>query len=146
MGGRISHYCSIDADDVLPDIDTEDLIEELTSRRAMPTMTAGGQSWVRLRNAVETGDLDEAREAMADIEREARKAGLTLTMALEACSTHGWAGFKADWIARIQAAASPQRAPPTHFNRQIAIEESNRAVAEAFIKEMEAQDATERTQ
>ncbi len=84
--------------------------------------------------------------ALADIEREARKAGLTLTMALEACSTHGWAGFKADWIARIQAAASPLRAPPTHFNRQIAIEESNRAVAEAFIKEMEAQDATERTQ
>jgi uncharacterized protein YdaU (DUF1376 family) len=84
--------------------------------------------------------------ALADIEREARKAGLTLTLALEACSTHGWAGFKADWIARIQAATSTQRAPPAHFNRQVAIEESNRAVAEAFIKEMEAQDAPERTQ
>ncbi len=84
--------------------------------------------------------------ALADIKREARKAGLSLTLALEACSTHGWAGFKADWIARMQAATSAQRAPPTHFNRQIAIEESNRAVAEAFIKEMEAQDAEQRTQ
>ena len=48
----------------------------------------------------------------------------------------------------VPAVGNPQQLgqQPIHFNRQIAIEESNRAVAEAFIKEMEAQDATERTQ
>ena len=81
---------------------------------------------------------------LAKLRREAEKAGITLTSVLETCCANGWAGFQADWYAkRAAAGASPTR---THFNRQVALEESNRAIAEAFIKEMEELDAANREQ
>jgi Helix-turn-helix domain len=36
--------------------------------------------------------------ALAGIEREAKKAGLTLNEALTECTARGWQGFKADWV------------------------------------------------
>jgi uncharacterized protein YdaU (DUF1376 family) len=37
--------------------------------------------------------------ALNGIEKEARKAGISLQEALETCVTRGWTSFKADWIA-----------------------------------------------
>jgi len=36
--------------------------------------------------------------AVAGIQREADKAGLTLQSAIELCCARGWSGFKADWV------------------------------------------------
>lgn len=36
--------------------------------------------------------------AVAGIQREAEKAGLTLEQALRACCERGWTGFKAEWV------------------------------------------------
>ena len=36
--------------------------------------------------------------AIDGIEREARKAGVSLQTALETCCERGWTGFKADWV------------------------------------------------
>ena len=42
--------------------------------------------------------------AIAGIEREARKAGVSLQTALETCCARGWTGFKADWLAEKMTA------------------------------------------
>lgn len=47
--------------------------------------------------------------ALAGIEREARKAGLTLAEAMTKCCERGWRGFDAKWLADDKPAA---RAPP----------------------------------
>ena len=44
--------------------------------------------------------------ALAGIEREAHKAGLTLDAALAVCCENGWAGFKAEWYANSHATAA----------------------------------------
>lgn len=72
--------------------------------------------------------------AIQQIEREAVKAGLTLNDALETCCQRGWAGFKADWM-------RPDRANG-HVNKQEALEESNRRVAEEWLAKQENQDAS----
>ena len=38
------------------------------------------------------------KTALAGIEREAGKAGMTLTQALQTCCERGWTGFKAEWV------------------------------------------------
>ena len=43
--------------------------------------------------------------ALNGIEKEARKAGISLQEALETCVTRGWTSFKADWIAEKVTAA-----------------------------------------
>ena len=45
--------------------------------------------------------------AIAGIEREAQKAGITLQDALTLCCTRGWVGFKAEWVTQ-PSRASPQ--------------------------------------
>ena len=55
--------------------------------------------------------------ALDGIEREAVKAGLSLNDALKVCAERGWQGFKADWYSEAPV------------NKQIALEERNRAVA-----------------
>ena len=47
--------------------------------------------------------------ALAGIEREANKAGITLQAALETCCARGWQGFKAEWIQREVTSASATR-------------------------------------
>lgn len=49
--------------------------------------------------------------ALAGIEREAHKAGLTLDAALAVCCENGWAGFKAEWYANSHATAARATAP-----------------------------------
>lgn len=42
--------------------------------------------------------------ALNGIRSEAKKAGVTLTTALQACCANGWQGFRADWLKRAQNA------------------------------------------
>lgn len=57
--------------------------------------------------------------ALRGIQREAGKAGMTLTQTLELCCERGWRGFKADWLANSKPAdvrtitvpGSPERDP-----------------------------------
>jgi uncharacterized protein YdaU (DUF1376 family) len=48
--------------------------------------------------------------ALAGIQREAAKAGVTLEQALRTCCERGWSGFKADWVG-AQAAATKAQLP-----------------------------------
>jgi hypothetical protein len=48
--------------------------------------------------------------ALAGIQREAAKAGVTLEQALRTCCERGWSGFKADWVG-TQAAATKAQLP-----------------------------------
>ncbi|MEN9885503.1 MAG: hypothetical protein RL758_81 [Pseudomonadota bacterium] len=47
--------------------------------------------------------------ALAGIERESAKAGMTLQAALETCCARGWQGFKAEWIQREVTSATATR-------------------------------------
>ena len=67
--------------------------------------------------------------ALTGIMREAEKAGLSLEAALKTCCERGWQGFKADWVIE-----KTQGKPGQHFNRQEALEASNAAVAERFLR------------
>ena len=56
--------------------------------------------------------------AIKGLRREADKAGLTLTEAMEVCCEMGWQAFKAEWYARQQAKASPQRPVAESFRER----------------------------
>ena len=61
--------------------------------------------WIKLRKAKKA---EVTKTAIAGIENEAMKAGVTLEDALRECCSRGWAGFKADWMRDgQQARASP---------------------------------------
>lgn len=68
--------------------------------------------------------------ALAGIQREADKAGISLNDALRTCIERGWQGFNADWIAqsKIPASKSEQR---TAWNQQL-----DRAIAKHEKKEI----------
>jgi uncharacterized protein YdaU (DUF1376 family) len=53
------------------------------------------QDWLSLRK---TKKAAVTQTAIDGIEREARKAGVSLQSALETCCARGWTGFKADWL------------------------------------------------
>lgn len=59
--------------------------------------------------------------ALAGVQREADKAGITLAEALRCCVEAGWQGFRAEWFARLNAPAAPPRpghAPPAESFRE----------------------------
>lgn len=53
------------------------------------------QDWISLRKAKRAA---VTQTAIDGIEREARKAGVSLQVALETCCARGWTGFKAEWL------------------------------------------------
>jgi uncharacterized protein YdaU (DUF1376 family) len=53
------------------------------------------QDWLSLRK---TKKAAVTQTAIDGIEREARKAGVSLQSALETCCARGWTGFKAEWL------------------------------------------------
>jgi uncharacterized protein YdaU (DUF1376 family) len=53
------------------------------------------QDWLKLRKEKKAA---VTQTALDGIEREARKAGVSLQTALETCCARGWAGFKAEWM------------------------------------------------
>lgn len=71
--------------------------------------------------------------ALAGIEREVNKAGMTLQAALETCCARGWQGFKAEWIQRkgLSASATPLVA---HRARESFYERDQRLKAEQVAK------------
>jgi uncharacterized protein YdaU (DUF1376 family) len=60
------------------------------------------QDWVKLRKEKKAA---VTQTAIDGIEREAKKAGVSLQVALETCCARGWTGFKADWLAEKVTAA-----------------------------------------
>ena len=60
------------------------------------------QDWIKLRKEKKAA---VTQTAIDGIEREARKAGVSLQTALETCCQRGWTGFKADWLAEKVTAA-----------------------------------------
>ena len=59
------------------------------------------QDWVKLRKEKRAA---VTQTAIDGIEREAKKAGVSLQTALETCCARGWTGFKADWLAEKMTA------------------------------------------
>ena len=55
------------------------------------------QAWADVLANRKAKRLPMTRSALAGIEREAAKAGITLGEAIEVCAAEGWAGFKASW-------------------------------------------------
>ena len=53
------------------------------------------QDWIKLRKEKKAA---VTQTAIDGIEREAKKAGVSLQVALETCCARGWTGFKADWL------------------------------------------------
>lgn len=64
------------------------------------------QDFLEVRKAKHAGKLTET--AIAGIQREADKAGLTLVEAVTACCEFGWQGFNAGWYAERQAKQTPK--------------------------------------
>jgi uncharacterized protein YdaU (DUF1376 family) len=60
------------------------------------------QDWLKLRKAKKAA---VTQTALDGIEREARKAGISLETALAICCARGWTGFKAEWM---QSKPAPQ--------------------------------------
>jgi uncharacterized protein YdaU (DUF1376 family) len=60
------------------------------------------QDWLKLRKAKKAA---VTQTALDGIEREARKAGISLETALAICCARGWTGFKAEWM---QSKPTPQ--------------------------------------
>lgn len=52
--------------------------------------------FLKVRKAKRAGELTET--AFKAIEREAKKAGVTVERAIEICCLRGWVGFNAEWI------------------------------------------------
>jgi uncharacterized protein YdaU (DUF1376 family) len=59
------------------------------------------------------------KTALAGIEREAIKAGVSLQVALELCCQRGWSGFKAEWVIgeqqQARASPRPEKFDPVEF-------------------------------
>ena len=53
------------------------------------------QDWLKLRKEKKAA---VTQTAIDGIEREAKKAGVSLQTALETCCARGWTGFKAEWM------------------------------------------------
>jgi hypothetical protein len=91
-------YTDTDTD---TDTDTEKILPKGNKRgRALVVLPAGidqgvWDDFLTIRKA-KRSPMSET--ALAGIEREAKKAGLTLNEALTECTARGWQGFKADWV------------------------------------------------
>lgn len=82
--------------------------------------------WLALRRAKKA---PVTPTVLADAEREARKAGMTLDAFLAEWCSRGSQGLKADWIQQ------PGRAGPQPVNRQLALEAENRRVLAQVLRE-----------
>lgn len=78
-----------------------DPVDYLVSQ-GIDSQTVG--DWLTLRKAKRAA---VTKTAIAGIEREAVKAGLSLADALATCCERGWQGFRADWLADERRAAAP---------------------------------------
>lgn len=68
--------------------------------------------WQAVRSAKRAGPLTVT--AVKGLQREARKAGLTDSEAIEVCCTNGWQGFRAAWYRQDMQPAASRAAANTH--------------------------------
>lgn len=66
-------------------------------------------SWLQVRRAKRAGPVTPV--ALAGIEREASRAGLTVAQALTVCCERSWAGFRAEWFGDDRRAAGGRDGP-----------------------------------
>lgn len=88
------------------------------------------EDWLTLRKgksaAVTETVLDQAKD-------HASRAGMPLAEALKICCLRGWAGYKAEWLIKhAEEEKAGAVAPGAQLNRQEALEQKNRQVAEAL--------------
>lgn len=90
----------------------EDVVEVDKKRsRAVPPDGVSESVWkdfLQIRKAKRAPMTDTA---LAGIQREAEKAGLSLQKALEVCCERGWQGFKADWVAGDKSVSASVTVP-----------------------------------
>jgi hypothetical protein len=86
--------------------------------------------WLAVRRAKRAGPVTQA--VIDGLTREAAEAGMSVTDAVRLCCEAGWQGFRAEWAANRRSAASAQP------NRQEAIEQGNRAVAQRWLRQQGA--------
>lgn len=67
--------------------------------------------------------------AWDSFEAEVKKSGWTTEDAIRECCSRNWQTFKADWVNKDKKASGGFQ----HFNKQEALEASNRAIAERFL-------------
>lgn len=85
--------------------------------------------FLKVRKAKKAPMTDTALEGIA---REAQKAGWTLEDAIRECGERNWTSFKAEWVNKpVSGAGPPARG---HFNKQEALEASNRAVVQRLLE------------
>jgi hypothetical protein len=100
-------------------------VSDLTS---MGVEEADAASWLAARKAKR---LPLTSAALAGVQSEADKAGMTLAQAIGRAAAEGWAGFKAEWL--LTSSARPGGA---NFNKQEALEARNREVGRRWLESM----------
>lgn len=79
--------------------------------------------WITVRKSKRAGPITES--VVRALQREAKRAGITLAEAVAACAEYSWQGFEADWYFKRKGITPTGTAPG---NRQEALEHGNRAV------------------
>ena len=100
------------------DTDTDTDTDKEKKSASAPTLDISASllsDYLIVRKAKHAGPL--TRTVLAGLQREADKAGITLTQAVTACCEFGWQGFRADWYtdrtAQKPAAMTASRRTPS---------------------------------
>lgn len=100
---------------VFEDVDEDDKAQR--KRSAEPPDGVSDVVWKDFKKLRAAKKAPLTETALAQITKEAQKAGLSLQQALETCCVRGWQGFKAEWllntadVARQTVPSSPGRDP-----------------------------------
>ncbi len=93
IGGQVSADAAVFVD-VFVDVD-----DKSPRKRVPPPDGVSDSVWEDFQKIRRAKRAPMTPTALAGIQREAAKAGLTLEQALTVCCERGWQGFKADWMA-----------------------------------------------
>lgn len=113
----------------VPALTAEDL-----ERRGISRATA--EEFLALRRKKRAPLTPRAWDGIAS---EVEKAGWTPEQAISKCLARGWQGFEAEWVKNERPGGQGQ-----HYNRQEALEASNRAIGERWLANQGEQDAAGR--
>lgn len=99
---------------------------------ALGVQEADAASWLAARKAKR---LPLTSAALAGVQSEADKAGMTLAQAIGRAAAEGWAGFKAEWLLWLRT-SSARPGGGANFNKQEALEARNREVGRRWLESM----------
>jgi hypothetical protein len=94
------------------------------------------RDWLTLRKAKR---LPLTQTAWDSVKEEAAACGMTPAKAVKYAIEADWAGFKASWVAKREATATPAASRAGAPNKQEALEANNRAVAQRVAEKFQAQ-------